>query len=79
MQPIHRACKQATNWWNNLPITLISGSATKFSRELYYIPDCLHIGFCYAVCFCILFVLYLAVIVYGCFCGSCILVCNVCS
>ena len=26
---------KATNWWNNLPITLISSSDTKFSRKLY--------------------------------------------
>ena len=32
-----------------------------------------------STCFCILFVLYLIVIVHGCFCGSCILVCNVYS
>ena len=26
---------KAMNWWNNLPITLISSSETKFSHELY--------------------------------------------
>ena len=26
---------KATDWWNDLPMTLISRPATKFSRELY--------------------------------------------
>ena len=32
---------KATDWWNDLPMTLISGSATKFSRELYIIIYCI--------------------------------------
>ena len=28
---------KATNWWNNLPVLLISSSATKFSHRLYYL------------------------------------------
>ena len=36
-RPFHQsvAIPKATDWWNDLPISLISGSETKFSRELY--------------------------------------------
>ena len=27
--------RHATDWWNDIPITSVSSSATKFSRELY--------------------------------------------
>ena len=60
---------KVTDWWNDLPITLISSSATTFSRELYN-----YLSYTwFFVCFCTLLVLYLIVVVCGCFCGSCIL------
>ena len=49
---------KATDWWNDLPMTLISSSATKFSCELYnYL---LYTSL--FVCFCTLLVLYLIVL-----------------
>ena len=43
---------KATNWWPNLPITLISSSATHMNYIItYYIPDCLlRCLFLYIVC-----------------------------
>ena len=50
---------KTTNWWNNLPIILISSSVTKFSHDLYdYIHD-------FIILLCCLF-LYTVCVVFNC-------------
>ena len=59
---------KGTNWWNNLLITLISSSATKFSRELYniyFIPDYFDnfvILFVFVYCLCFIYLLLYMVV-----------------